>query len=72
MERIPDQRYSELIGEAYSCIPPNIVKLIDHVHFFCGTDPVYAGLVKDSTVLVEGVKYSTRNWMYYMDQYCED
>lgn len=72
MERIPDSRYSELIGEAYSCIPPNIAKLVDHVHFFCGTDPVYAGLVSYESFIVEGKEYSSRNWMYYEGEWSID
>ena len=74
MERIPDSRYSELIEDAYSCIPPNIAKLISHVHFFCGTDPVYAGLVKEKTLIFPGTEgvFSTRNWIYYMNYNCTD
>ena len=69
MERIPDSRYSELIEDAYSCIPPNIAKLVSHVHFFCGTDPVYAGIIKDDKFVIGGEHHSHRDWMYYVQDY---
>lgn len=50
MERIINQRYAELIGEVYSGIPTNIVNMINHVHFFCGTDPVFAGIENDTPI----------------------
>ena len=50
MERIVNQQYAELIAEAYSAIPDNIIKMINHVHFFCGTDPIFAGLENDEPI----------------------
>jgi hypothetical protein len=63
MERIPDSCYSELIEEAYSAIPDNIVKLVRHVHFFCGVDPVFAGLVKE--IPFHDGAHSTHDCMCY-------
>jgi hypothetical protein len=44
MERIINQQYAELIAEAISAVPDEIMDIIRPVHFFTGTDPFYAGL----------------------------
>lgn len=44
MDRIPDRRYSEVIGSALQVFPERIRKRVEHVHFLCGVDPVFAGL----------------------------
>lgn len=44
MNRIPDRRYSEVIGSALGCFPERIRSRVEHVNFLCGVDPVFAGL----------------------------
>jgi hypothetical protein len=44
MDRIPNSYYAEGISYARSLIPPKINDLIGNVDFFCGTDPIFAGL----------------------------
>lgn len=44
MNRIPDRRYSEVIGHAFTLIPPRIADMLSGVQFVCGVDPVFAGL----------------------------
>lgn len=44
MNRIPNHRYGEAIGEALDRIPVGIRERLGHVQFLCGVDPVFAGL----------------------------
>ncbi len=44
MERIVNAEFSELIGYSISILPIGIWERISYVHFFTGTDPIYAGL----------------------------
>ena len=44
MERIVNAEYAELIGYAIDILPSRIWDRIKYVHFFTGTDPIYAGL----------------------------
>lgn len=44
IDRIPNQRYAEAIGEAYRRLPARMARRLGHVRFFCGVDPVFAGL----------------------------
>ncbi len=44
MYRITNHIYSEAIGYAFELLPIAISKRLNHVHFFTGTDPLYAGL----------------------------
>jgi hypothetical protein len=50
MERIPNQQYAELIETAYEYIPSKIMELVKPVHFFTGTDPIFAGLINSNDV----------------------
>ena len=44
MNRIPNARYAEVIGEGLRRLPRGLVARLGHVQFLCGTDPVFAGL----------------------------
>jgi len=44
MERLVSYRYSEGISYAINLLPIAIANKLSHVHFFTGTDPVFAGL----------------------------
>jgi len=44
MQRLVDYRYSEVIGSSFNIISPTICQLLEGIHFFVGTDPIYAGL----------------------------
>ena len=44
MQRITNYRYIEAIGYAFSLLPSNLSERLSYVHFFTGTDPVFAGL----------------------------
>jgi hypothetical protein len=70
MERIVDQQYAELIGEAISAIPYKIMEIIKPVHFFTGTDPFYAGLeVGDDLDIPNGRSWKTT--MHYLPIACQ-
>jgi hypothetical protein len=55
MERIINQAYAELITEAFSGIPDNILAIIQPIHFFTGTDPIYAGLLTQDADYEKGI-----------------
>jgi len=44
MQRITEMVYATAIGKAFDLLPSTIEARLRHVHFFTGTDPVYAGL----------------------------
>lgn len=44
MERIVSFRYSEAITAAFDLVPERISERLKYIHFFTGTDPVFAGL----------------------------
>ena len=44
MHRITSSHYAEAIGRAFDLLPPAIEARLRHIHFFTGTDPIYAGL----------------------------
>lgn len=44
MQRIVTADYREAIAEAFAIIPERIAERLQHVQFFTGTDPVWAGL----------------------------
>lgn len=44
MNRIPDQRYATVIGEALAILPQRIADRLTGVRFVCGVDPGFAGL----------------------------
>lgn len=44
MIRVPDSRFGEVIGEGLARLPSGMRRRVAHVHFFCGTDPLFAGL----------------------------
>jgi hypothetical protein len=63
MERITDYKYIDLIQEAYSCIPDHILSHLPTIHFFTGTDVVYAGLElpeksKDGRLFKDNIHYN--------------
>ena len=60
MNRITDYKYVEAIERACRSIPDAILDLV-RVDFFCGTDPIYAGLIKD---------YDTGDGRSYKDTAC--
>ena len=53
MERIADNNYSEVIGEAFRLLPPALEVELRYVHFLTGVDPIYAGL-HDSIAIGDG------------------
>ena len=62
MERIVNAEYAELIGYAIYILPSRIWDRIKYVHFFTGTDPIYAGLhdyieTNDNNFKSEGETY---------------
>lgn len=44
MERITSYGYTELIQAGFDLIPQAIADRLKHIHFFTGTDPLWAGL----------------------------
>lgn len=46
MERLTSYEYSNAISFAFGLLPIRIANMFRGVHFFTGTDPVYAGLHK--------------------------
>lgn len=44
MERLTNNIYSQAIEAAFGLLPIRIAERLRYVHFFTGTDPVYAGL----------------------------
>ena len=44
MERIVSYQYTELIQAGFDLIPQAIADRLRYVHFFTGTDPIWAGL----------------------------
>lgn len=44
MNRIPDNRYSEVIAAAHGAIPKGILNRLTHIQFLCGTSPLFVGL----------------------------
>jgi len=61
LERITSYQFTELIESGFALIPEEISKRLKHVHFFTGTDPVYAGLFDDK---------STKDGRSYRDTWC--
>ncbi|OPZ79723.1 MAG: hypothetical protein BWY79_00273 [Actinobacteria bacterium ADurb.Bin444] len=47
MNRLTDYRFSSLIQAGLRLIPSVVADQLRHVHFFTGTDPIYAGLFTD-------------------------
>jgi len=56
MERLVDYRYSELISAGFDLITSNIARKLQYTHFFTGTDPIYAGLIREHKI-VDGRSY---------------
>lgn len=44
MRRLTDYRFNDAIGVAVAHIPPGIARQVAYADFFCGADPVFAGL----------------------------
>ena len=68
MNRIVSYKYTELIQEAYSVIPDNILSRLPTIHFFTGTDVVYAGLEfleksKDGRYFRDSIHYNPSCWV---------
>ena len=59
MNRVPNQAYAEVIGEALSVIPDRIRERLSGVHFVCGVDPAFVGLHQyDKTSVGDSRPYS--------------
>ena len=44
MQRVVSHQYTQLIEAGFDLIPKAIADRLRHIHFFTGTDPIYAGL----------------------------
>ena len=44
MHRIPNYQYGSLISESLSRLPQGMRDRLTHVRWFCGSDPIFAGL----------------------------
>jgi hypothetical protein len=58
MERLVDYKYSSIISYAFGLLSPKVADRLKYVHFFTGTDPIYAGL---HSYVDTGDKRSYRN-----------
>ena len=47
--RIPNSIVSSMIEAAYASIPSRLASYLSHVDFFCGTDPIWAGLIQEGS-----------------------
>ena len=56
MQRIRRHRDAELIGHAYSLLPPRLAQRLEHTHFLTGVDPNFTGLHHDERT-VDGRYY---------------
>ena len=61
MIRIINSKYSELIGAAFDIIPNAIADKLKYVHFFTGTDPIYAGLIHPDNEAMKRAGYNFKD-----------
>lgn len=61
MKRLTDYAFNESISYAFSCLPDYISDALRDTHFFCGADPIFAGLHKYRTLSDDR---SLREWAH--------
>jgi hypothetical protein len=66
MERIVNQQYAELIAYAISAVPDKIMDIIKPVHFFTGTNPIFAGLETGAETTEDGKPFREIMDMHYI------
>jgi hypothetical protein len=70
MERLISGGYSELIEATFDLLPVRIADNFRHVHFFTGTDPIFAGLIRTDAFAMKEAGYKIGPEVYRTGACC--